>query len=35
VEDYARRKGMDLRDAERWLSPILAYDPLVLDAVAA
>ncbi|MEX0643976.1 MAG: methionine synthase [Parvularculaceae bacterium] len=27
VEDYARRKGMDVREAERWLSPILAYDP--------
>jgi 5-methyltetrahydrofolate--homocysteine methyltransferase len=35
VEDYARRKGMDLRDAERWLSPILAYDPLVAAQVAA
>jgi len=27
VEDYARRKGMDVETAERWLSPILAYDP--------
>ena len=27
VEDYANRKGMDLRTAERWLSPNLAYDP--------
>jgi 5-methyltetrahydrofolate--homocysteine methyltransferase len=27
VEDYARRKGMELREAERWLSPILAYNP--------
>jgi 5-methyltetrahydrofolate--homocysteine methyltransferase len=27
VEDYARRKGWDLRMAERWLAPILAYDP--------
>ena len=26
VEQYARRKGMELRDAERWLAPILAYD---------
>ena len=24
---YARRKGMPRREAERWLSPILAYDP--------
>ncbi|HEX8902403.1 methionine synthase [Vitreimonas sp.] len=29
VEDYARRKGWDLAMAERWLSPILAYDPLL------
>jgi 5-methyltetrahydrofolate--homocysteine methyltransferase len=27
VEDYAARKGMDLREVERWLSPNLAYDP--------
>jgi 5-methyltetrahydrofolate--homocysteine methyltransferase len=26
VEDYARRKGWDLKTAERWLAPILAYD---------
>ena len=26
VEDYARRKGMELRDIERWLAPVLAYD---------
>ena len=26
VEDYARRKGMELKDIERWLAPILAYD---------
>ena len=26
VEDYARRKGMELKDVERWLAPILAYD---------
>jgi 5-methyltetrahydrofolate--homocysteine methyltransferase len=25
VEDYARRKGVDLAEAERWLSPVLAY----------
>jgi 5-methyltetrahydrofolate--homocysteine methyltransferase len=24
--DYARRKGMDQREVERWLAPILAYD---------
>jgi 5-methyltetrahydrofolate--homocysteine methyltransferase len=27
VEDYARRKGMTVADAERWLAPNLAYDP--------
>ncbi len=27
VEDYARRKGMDLPTIERWLSPVLNYDP--------
>ena len=26
VEDYAKRKGMDLKTAERWLSPNLSYD---------
>ena len=27
AEDYARRKGWDLATAERWLAPILNYDP--------
>ena len=27
VEDYARRKGITLAEAERWLRPNLAYDP--------
>ena len=27
VEDYARRKGWETRTAERWLAPILNYDP--------
>ncbi|MEM9014586.1 MAG: methionine synthase [Pseudomonadota bacterium] len=27
VEDYAQRKGFDLETAERWLAPILNYDP--------
>jgi 5-methyltetrahydrofolate--homocysteine methyltransferase len=27
VQDYQRRKGMDLKTLERWLSPNLAYDP--------
>jgi len=35
VEDYAIRKGMDLRDVERWLGPILNYDPARYLAVAA
>jgi 5-methyltetrahydrofolate--homocysteine methyltransferase len=26
VEDYARRKGWTLKDAERWLAPVLGYD---------
>jgi len=26
VEDYAKRKGMTLAEAERWLSPNLGYD---------
>jgi 5-methyltetrahydrofolate--homocysteine methyltransferase len=26
IEDYARRKGMDIAAAERWLAPNLAYD---------
>jgi 5-methyltetrahydrofolate--homocysteine methyltransferase len=27
AEDYARRRGMDLDEAERWLRPNLGYDP--------
>jgi 5-methyltetrahydrofolate--homocysteine methyltransferase len=27
VEDYSRRKGLDLRIVERWLAPNLNYDP--------
>ncbi len=27
VADYAARKGWDLATAEKWLAPILAYDP--------
>ncbi len=27
IADYAGRKGMDVREVERWLSPSLAYDP--------
>ena len=32
VEDYAKRKGWDLETAERWLSPILNYNPRTVDA---
>ena len=28
VEDYAHRKGLDLLDMERWLSPRLGYEPV-------
>jgi 5-methyltetrahydrofolate--homocysteine methyltransferase len=27
LEDYARRKGVALEEAERWLAPYLAYEP--------
>jgi 5-methyltetrahydrofolate--homocysteine methyltransferase len=27
VQDYHRRKGLDLREVERWLLPNLAYEP--------
>jgi 5-methyltetrahydrofolate--homocysteine methyltransferase len=27
VEDYARRKGMTVEEAEKWLAPNLAYEP--------
>ncbi|HNO75715.1 methionine synthase [Nitrosomonas mobilis] len=27
VEDYAKRKGWTLEEAERWLAPALAYEP--------
>jgi 5-methyltetrahydrofolate--homocysteine methyltransferase len=27
IEDYARRKGIEIAEAERWLGPNLAYDP--------
>jgi 5-methyltetrahydrofolate--homocysteine methyltransferase len=28
VEDYARRKGIERSEAERWLRPNLAYEPV-------
>ena len=27
VDDYARRKGMPVADAERWLATMLNYEP--------
>jgi len=27
VKSYAERKGMDLATAEKWLAPMLAYEP--------
>ena len=27
VADYAKRKGMDVSEVERWLRPVLAYEP--------
>ena len=35
VEDYARRKGWNVPDAERWLAPVLNYDPLAPVRTAA
>jgi len=32
VQDYAARKGWDLETAERWLAPLLNYNPRAVDA---
>jgi 5-methyltetrahydrofolate--homocysteine methyltransferase len=32
VEDYAQRKGYPFEDMERWLGPVLAYEPSVITA---
>jgi 5-methyltetrahydrofolate--homocysteine methyltransferase len=32
VEDYARRKAMDVSEVERWLRPVLGYDPVLVGA---
>jgi 5-methyltetrahydrofolate--homocysteine methyltransferase len=34
IEDYARRKGWPLAEAERWLALILAYDPKLVATAA-
>jgi len=35
VEDYAARKGWSVTECERWLAPILNYDPKALTRDAA
>ncbi len=35
IEDYARRKGVTVETAERWLTPNLGYDPKAPGAAAA
>jgi 5-methyltetrahydrofolate--homocysteine methyltransferase len=35
VEDYALRKGMEIAEVERWLAPILNYDPSAYTREAA
>jgi 5-methyltetrahydrofolate--homocysteine methyltransferase len=34
VEDYAKRKGWSVTEAERWLAPILNYDPKPVETAA-
>ncbi|TMK16282.1 MAG: methionine synthase, partial [Alphaproteobacteria bacterium] len=35
VEDYAARKGWSVAEAEKWLAPVLNYDPLAAARTAA
>jgi 5-methyltetrahydrofolate--homocysteine methyltransferase len=35
IEDYARRKGWRVEEAEKWLAPILSYDPAAIPRAAA
>jgi 5-methyltetrahydrofolate--homocysteine methyltransferase len=35
VEDYAARKGWTVAEAERWLAPVLNYDPRAASSAAA
>jgi len=35
VEDYAARKGWSMEEAERWLGPVLNYDPKLARSAAA
>ena len=32
VEDYARRKDWTVEEAERWLAPLLNYNPRAVNA---
>ncbi len=32
LESYAARKGMTVAEAEKWLAPVLGYDPTAADA---
>ena len=32
IEDYAKRKGMTVAEVERWLRPVLAYEPSLAPA---
>jgi 5-methyltetrahydrofolate--homocysteine methyltransferase len=34
VEDYAARKGWTVEEAERWLAPVLNYDPAILRSLS-
>jgi 5-methyltetrahydrofolate--homocysteine methyltransferase len=34
VEDYARRKGWTVEEAERWLAPVLNYDPGLMRSMS-
>jgi 5-methyltetrahydrofolate--homocysteine methyltransferase len=35
VEDYAERKGWSVAEAERWLAPILNYQPVAAPSIVA
>jgi len=35
VEDYAKRKGWSVEEAERWLAPVLNYEPNLARSAAA
>jgi 5-methyltetrahydrofolate--homocysteine methyltransferase len=35
VEDYAARKGWTLAQAEKWLAPVLNYNPRAAASIAA